>query len=177
MGDVPSSGPRGVFDTSDRAPQDLMESGDVEQDVLSTGRGAVALLSIVGRLQALEAAARQARIGELAAEERVRVVVLDNEEAQAEIERLTEEVINLQAQVVDAKIETGSEQTEVKRIIDIIRPLVPLVIQVRDQIVEQGLENVFGRGLFTVATQLNNLLFIPTPEPVREERPVVEDGP
>jgi len=166
MADKAGGFPRGLFDTKDRAVEDVVASPEAEADVLSTGRGAVALLSIVGRLQALEAAAREARIAQLGAEEKVRTVVLDNEEAEAKIEEQVLEIVDLQqqlstalARVEELEAQTTAGGVEIQQAIGLIRAV---LINIQDQ----GLQNIVDNGFLQSAlTLLGATIFTPPPPP------------
>jgi len=90
MPDKPSAGPGGLlsfFVDKGDGPQEITmeEAATLGQPQAQFGL----LLSLVGRVADLEALARAARIGELEAKEKVTILVLGDQEAQAEISRLS----------------------------------------------------------------------------------------
>lgn len=92
-----SLGPRGLFITG-AARRDEQTAIDLGRAVDDPRTGAV-FLSLVNRLSVLEAALRDERLSRLSAQERTRVVVLDNEEAQTLIAEQAEEIRRLQGEI------------------------------------------------------------------------------
>lgn len=78
----------------DKDEEDATELGRAVQQVDDPRTGAV-FLSLVNRLSVLEAAVRGARLGQLGAEERAEVLVIDNEEATARIAALENSVFRI----------------------------------------------------------------------------------
>jgi len=93
MPDVPGTGARGLFQFGAATQEAPAVPLPTEPEALQAleARGTALLLGILSRLQNLEGILRLERIERLSAEETVRTVVIDNEEAQALILELTAE--------------------------------------------------------------------------------------
>ncbi len=98
MADVPGTGAPGVFSLGpERRDAELAVPLPTEPQALQAleARGQALLLGMLSRIQSIEATLRLERIGRLTAEETVRVTVIDNEEATAEIAALRSELTEL----------------------------------------------------------------------------------
>jgi len=119
MPDKPSIGRRGFFDTPDRqASRDEEDAQALGGQVVADPRAGAVFLSLVNRLSSLEAAARTERLRRLTSEERQEILVLDNEEAQAKIRELQDEIRLLQSEVLVVAGTTDADLDQLRLALD-----------------------------------------------------------
>jgi len=106
MPDPPSAGPGGgIFKASKEITEKTSDNGQELLGVQLTPAITPILLQLLNRVASLEATARASRLAELESKERVQVLVLGDQEAQTEIERLSLENASLTSKL--EKLEGG----------------------------------------------------------------------
>lgn len=108
MPDVPGTGGPGLFQGGGASREQPQVETPTEPQALQAleARGTALLLGMLQRLQQVEGILRLERISRLTAEETIRTVVIDNDEAEARIAELENDLVISRSQITDANFTT-----------------------------------------------------------------------